>query len=149
MPMSGCLSIMPKNRFHRSMFFSNTAFISAVSISSFFSAQSHFSPQLHFSSHMPVMQAQSFMFLPSITQGQVSSMVCASSVPDGFVQQAEVQQAEAAPMVVSIHSASSSAIQVFFIENVLRFFSVIISPRLVCRLDSLFPLPRGSDRSGS
>ena len=126
------------------MFFSNTAFISAVSISSFFSAQSHFSPQLHFSSHMPVMQAQSSMVLPSIMQGQVSSMVCASSVPDGFVQ-----QAEAAPMVVSIHSASSSAIQVFFIENVLRFFSVIISPRLVCRLDSLFPLPRGSDRSGS
>ena len=89
------------------------------------------------------------MALPSMMQGQVSSMVCAPSVPDGFVQQAEVQQAEAAPMVVSIHSASSSAIQVFFIENVLRFFSVIISPRLFAGWILFFLLPRGSARSGS
>ena len=109
-------------------------------------------PSMHRQSspHMSLTHGQPFTPLPSIMQGQVSSMVCVSSVPDAPVQQASAQQAEAAPIVVvSIHSASSSAIQVFFIENVLRFFSMIISPRRLRRLDSFLPSLRAPARSGS
>ena len=128
------------------MFASNTPFISAVSISSFFSAQSQVSPQPHFSSHMPFMQAQPSTPLPSIMQGQVSSMVWVLSISDG-----SAQQAEAAVRVVSIHSARNSAIQVFFIENTLRFIFGLLVPRRFRRLGSWVGSPRlrGSARSGS
>ena len=163
---------MPKNLFHSSMFVSNKAFNSPSSISSFFSMQAQPSmripsfmqgfPSMHMQSspHTPPMQSlphlsplhwQPFTPLPSIMQGQVSSMVMGFSIPVVSARPLSTQQAVAAVREVTMHSASKSATKVFFIENILRFFSVIISPRRFRRLDSHFrsASPRAPARIGS